>query len=194
MQWQIIEGEPEVGVSIFVPDTGVDTGPVVVQKGGVYIDAEDTTGSLFFNKLAPLGVEAIVEAVDLIDQGKAAPQVQDESQATHQGLVRNDHAAVDLTQDAEVIDRLVRGCDPQPGAHLKHGDQTVRLYDVRLGPAVDGKPGTIAAVDHEGMVVALNGGSLRIGRVRADGGKEPAKDFVSRAGLAVGDAFRSGAR
>ena len=192
MQWQIIDGEPEVGVSIFVPDEGVDTGPVVVQKGGVSMDPQETTGTLFFDKLAPLGVEAIAEAVNLIDRGRADPTDQDESKATHQGLVTDRDGAVDLSKSSEVIDRLVRGCDPQPGAHLRAGDQTVRLYGVRLESAVEGTPGSIASMDDRGIVIALRGGSLRVGRVRADGGKEAAHEFAARTGMGVGDSFQSG--
>ncbi len=181
MQWQIIDGEPEVGVTIFVPDTGVDTGPVVVQKGGVTIDATDTTGSLFFNKLAPLGVDAIVEAVNLIDTGEASLDVQDESRATHQGLVKDADAAVDLSRAAEEVDRLIRGCDPQPGAWVRFNGDPVRLYDAER---VDGggTPGDILSSDDNGMVLAVGDGAIRIGRVRADSGKEPAQAFIERSG------------
>jgi len=71
MQWQIIDGAAETGVSIFIPDQGADTGPLVVQKGGVALDPTETTGSLFFKKLYPLGVEAIVASARLIDEGRA---------------------------------------------------------------------------------------------------------------------------
>ena len=181
MQWQIIDGEPEVGVSIFIPDTGVDTGPVVVQKGGVTIDATDTTGSLFFNKLAPLGVDAIVEAVNLIDRGEASPEVQDESRATHQGLVKDADAAVDLTRPVDAVDRQIRGCDPQPGAWVRHDGNPVRLYDAER---VDGSgtPGEVLGADDQGMVIAVGDGAIRIGRVRADSGKEPAQAFLERSG------------
>ena len=91
LQWQIIDGAPETGVSIFVPDTGVDTGPIVNQKGGVTIGATDTTGSLFFNKLAPLGVQAILEAVSSIESKTVTYKTQDQSQATFQGLVKDGH-------------------------------------------------------------------------------------------------------
>ena len=173
-------------------DAGVDEGPLVVQRGGVQIDAGDTTGSLFFDKLAPLGVEAIMESVSLIDKGEDAPRQQDNSLATFQGLVQEEDAAVDFADSATVIDRLVRGCDPQPGAFVKHGEQIVRLYGAALESAADGDPGTISSVDDEGMVIALKGGSLRVGRVRADGGKESASDFLERAGLGVGDSLRAG--
>ena len=192
MHWQIIEGELESGVSIFVPDEGVDTGPLVVQKGGVAIASHETTGSLFFKKLFPLGVEALVEAVRLVDSGQAKPVAQDESRATTQGLVDDAVAALDLSRPAEELDRLVRACDPQPGATLKSGAQVVRLFDARLEPGDAGAPGTITSVDERGLCLALHGGVLCVGRVRADGGKEPAQDFAARTGLAVGARLASG--
>ncbi len=192
MQWQIIDGALETGVSIFVPDAGVDEGPVVVQKGGLEIGPQDTTGSLFFKKLAPLAVEAIVEAVTRIDDGTASPVVQDESTATFQGLVTDADAAIDLSRPADVIDRLVRGCDPQPGAHLRLGDLRVRLYDVALEAPLDAAPGTVTAIGDDGAVIAFVGGSLRVGRVRGDAGKEPASQFADRDGVSVGASFSSG--
>jgi methionyl-tRNA formyltransferase len=191
IQWQIIDGVEETGVSIFVPDQGVDTGPIVVQKGGVHIDATDTTASLFFNKLQPIGVAAILEAVDLIDSGKATPKVQDESRASHQGLIDEKVAAIDLKRSADEIDRLVRGCDPQPGAFLRLDGNPVRLFDAQLDPGSGGNPGEIVAIDEQGIVIALAGGRLRVGRVRADKSKEPANAFAARAGVTIGRRFAS---
>ena len=192
LQWQIINGASETGVSVFVPDTGIDTGPIVIQKRGVTIGATDTTGSLFFNKLAPLGVEAILEAVSEIESANASYATQDESLATFQGLVNDSDGAIDFDQPAEVIDRLVRGCDPQPGAHIRSGRQLVRLYDAILESSVDGTPGSLHKVDENGIVIALRGGALRLGRVRADKGKETAQDYVARLEIPVGHLFESG--
>jgi len=116
LAWQIIAGERESGVTVFRPDAGVDTGPIVVQKGGVAIREDDTAASLYFDRLYPLGVEAIAEAVAAIDAGTAKFTPQDESRATHQGLVDDAVARIDWSRDAAVLDRLIRGCDPQPGA------------------------------------------------------------------------------
>ncbi|MBW2280665.1 MAG: methionyl-tRNA formyltransferase [Deltaproteobacteria bacterium] len=188
LQWQIIEGERETGVTVFVPDEGADTGPVVVQKGGATIDADDTTGSLFFKKLYPLGVEAVLEAVAQVDAGADVPKAQDESRASHQGLVDDAVAAIDLTSPAEVIDRRVRGCDPQPGAWLRFRGEPLRLYDAVLEPASAGsKPGAVLEVSDGGLRIALRGGVLRVGRVRGDAGKEKATEFARRCGLAVGE-------
>ncbi len=191
IQWQIILGERESGVSVFVPDEGVDTGPIVVQKGGVSIDATDTAGSLFFKKLYPLGVDAVVEAVALIAQGSGNFVVQDESLATHQGLVDQAAAAVRLDRGADEVSRLVRGCDPQPGAYVEVGGQKVRLYDARVTEG-SGEPGTIVSIDEQGVGIALSGGVLVCGRVRADAGKEPAHEWAVRVGVKVGDTVANG--
>ncbi len=193
LQWQIILGESQTGVSIFVPDEGADTGPVVLQKGPIQIAARETVTSLFFEKLQPLGIEALVEAVELVASGRAKPQVQDESHATHQGLVDDAVAAVYLAKSAMEVDRLVRGCDPQPGAFLRFGGKPVRLFDASLEPASEATPGSVVRCDPAGLVIALRGGSLRVARVRADGAKEPAHAFAARAGLEPGSRFESGA-
>lgn len=191
MQWQIIDGVEETGVSVFVPDQGADTGPIVLQRGGVKLGPDETTASLFFEKLQPLGVDAIADAVDLIDSGHARPRAQDETRASHQGLVDDSVAAVDLARSAGEIDRLVRGCDPQPGAFVRAGGELVRLYDARLEPEERGAPGQILSVDASGLRIALRGGVLRVGRVRADMGKEAASAFCERAGLSSGDRLES---
>jgi methionyl-tRNA formyltransferase len=191
LAWQVILGEQESGVTVFVPDEGVDTGPVVVQKGGVRIEPGDTAGSLYFEKLYSLGVDAIAEAVDAIASGEARPLPQDEARATFQGLVDDAVAGIDLERPADEIDRLVRGCDPQPGAFLRLEAEPVRLYDAGLEPAVDAPPGSLVSIDERGLRIALRGGSLRVGRVRADGAKEQGAAFAARRGLRAGDRLES---
>jgi len=191
MQWQIILGERESGVTVFVPDEGVDTGPIVVQKSGIAIDDTDTTGSLFFKKLYPLGVDALVEAVMLIAEGRAQLTQQDEALATYQGLVDDGAAAVRLSTGIENVSRLVRGCDPQPGASIRVRGERVRLYDASVREG-EGELGGIVSLDERGLGIALGGGILQCGRVRADAGKEPAAQWASRAGVTVGDTVSDG--
>jgi methionyl-tRNA formyltransferase len=192
LQWQIILGERETGVTVFAPDEGVDTGPIVVQKAGVDIAGDDTSGSLYFKKLYPLGIDAIAEAVSLVESGEARPRAQDESRASFQGLVDDGVAAIDLARPAVEIDRLVRGCDPQPGAFVRLVGATLRLYDVRLEPESGAAPGTVVGVGADGLRLALRGGTLRVGRLRADGAKEPAAELARRTGLGAGERVESG--
>jgi methionyl-tRNA formyltransferase len=193
LAWQIILGETESGVTVFVPDAGVDTGPIAVQKGGVAIAPDETAGTLYFRKLYPLGLDAIAEAVRLVETGAARPRPQDESRASFQGLVDDAVARIDVTRPASEIDRLVRGCDPQPGAFVSFRGAPVRLFDTSFdGTATAERPGTVLAIDDSGVRIALRGGVLRVARVRADAAKEPAAVFAARVGLVPGRGFESG--
>jgi methionyl-tRNA formyltransferase len=186
LAWQIIEGEKESGVTVFRPDAGVDTGPIVVQKRGVTISPTHTAASLYFDALYALGVDAMVEAVEKIDAGSARYQPQDEAQATFQGLVDDAVAAIDWTRPSIEIDRRVRGCDPQPGAHTRWGGREIRLFDAQhLAEAPGGEPpGTVVGLRDGAAVIAAPGGRLLVGRVRVDGG---AKQSAADAGLTAGE-------
>jgi len=187
--WQIIDGAREAGVTVFRPDSGVDTGPIVVQKGGVEIGPEDTAGTLYFKKLYPLGVEALVEAVDRVADGSAAPAPQDESRASFQGLVDAEVARIDWSRPAAEVDGRIRGCDPQPGAHaIRESDGApVRLFDARLeaGEAPGASvPGTLLAPEGSRFRVAVAGGVISFARARVGDG---AKVAVLESGLREGE-------
>jgi len=184
--WQIMLGEQTTGVTVFQPDAGVDTGPIVVQRGGVPISETDTAATLYFQKLYPLGLDAVVEAVEAVARGNAKPVPQDESRATFQGLVDDAAARLDFSRPALELERWIRGCDPQPGAHAVLLGERVRLFDSRLLLTADGsEPGTILQVDAGGARVAARGGVLQIGRARR--GDEGKKLTPAEAGLRVGD-------
>lgn len=190
--WQIILGAQETGVTVFVPDAGVDTGPIVVQKGGVPIAPTDNAASLYFDKLYPLGVEAVIEAVDAVDRGVAQPRPQSEAGASFQGLVTDEVARIDWSRPAIELDRLVRGCDPQPGAHARRDDGVpVRLFDARLRPAAAAaEPGTVLGLEDGRLAIAARGGVLAIGKLRiGEGAKIPAAQAAG-AGVEAGARLR----
>jgi methionyl-tRNA formyltransferase len=185
LAWQIIEGERESGVTVFQPDAGVDTGPIVVQKGGVAIEASDTAATLYFDKLYPLGVEALAEAVAAVAAGTARYEPQDESRASFQGLVGDAEARLDWKQDAAALDRRIRGCDPQPGAWAQREGETVRLFGGGLLPgAATVPPGTVLGLEAGRLVVAARGGRLGIAKVRIGAG---AKLAAAECGIAAGE-------
>ena len=185
--WQIILGERESGVTVFQPDEGIDSGPIVVQKGGVAIGPTATAASLYYQDLYPLGVEALLEAVALVDGGEGKPRPQDESQATFQGLVDDAAARIDWSRPCEELDRLIRGCDPQPGAFARRGAEKLRLFDaLRLEGTANAPAGTIVAIEEGRVVIAAEGGRISAGRVRLGEGK---KVPAAEAGLAVGESL-----
>ena len=131
INWAIIQGDAETGVTWFWPDKGIDTGPILVQKS-VPIAENDTVGSIYFNTLFPMGIDAMVEAVDLIKSGNAPSIVQDESKATYEPPCRDEHAKIDFAKPAREVFNLIRGCDPQPGAFANLGEKRLRLYEASV--------------------------------------------------------------
>jgi len=189
INWALIMGDRETGLSIFWADAGIDTGPILLQKR-VPIGPDDTTGSLYFTRLFPLGVEAIAESVALIKEGRAPRLEQDESLATYEPLCNDRVARIDWERPAEELHNLIRGCDPQPGAYTVFQGKKVRLLEARHAEAVTGaRPGNVISADTDGFTVAAGGGAIRIGRVRTEEGKQEAAAYATQKGLKPGYRF-----
>jgi methionyl-tRNA formyltransferase len=187
INWSLIKGEAVTGLSLFWVDPGIDTGPILLQKE-VDVDPDDTTGSLYFNKIFPRGIEAIGEAVDLIKTGNAPRIVQDESKATYDPPCGDEHARIDWSQPAEQVYNLIRGCDPQPGAHATWQGKMLRIFNGRLQSGTNSaSAGQVTAIGAEDIAIALNGGALTVKRLRGEGAKISAAEFAKQAGLKVGD-------
>src|SRR6187401_1035623 len=182
INWPIIKGETETGLSIFWPDNGLDTGDVLLQKK-TPLGPTDTMGDLYFKRLFPMGVDAMLESVDLVKSGKAPRLKQDESKATYEGRCGPGNAHIDWGKPWEQIDRLIRGCNPAPGAWGKLGEKTVKIFDAKPLPAKDpkgiaGKLGEIVAVEADGITVVFADGRFKVTRVQADAGKVGAGEWA----------------
>jgi methionyl-tRNA formyltransferase len=186
--WQIIKGETRTGVSVFWVDPGIDTGPILLQREAA-IGPDDTAASLYYDSLFQLGVDAVIDAVQLVAAGSPPRIVQDESRASYDPLCRDEHAAIDWRRPVAEVYNLIRGCDPQPGAFVRRGDEAVRCYDARRADATAGAPGAIAAIGPEGITVNAAGAAIRIGRLRVGAKKLPAAEAAGQLGLQVGDRF-----
>jgi methionyl-tRNA formyltransferase len=190
INWAIIMGDTRTGLTVFWPDGGIDTGPILLQKE-VAVGPEDTTGTLYFNHLFPMGIEAILEAVQLVRENRAPKVPQEEARATYEPLCDDEVAAIDWRKPAREIHNLVRGCEPQPGAYTFWHGEKVRLFGATPRPSIaHHTPGTVVAIDPEGVHVALTGGFLIVSSVRAAaGGKVPAPAWCAENGLKEGDCF-----
>ena len=188
LNWPIIQGETKTGLTIIWPNQGIDTGPILLQKAaGIHPD--DTVGSLFFNKLYPMGVEALVEAIQLVKKGKAPRIPQDNSQATYEPLCREQHGIIDWTKPAQEVYNLIRGTNPQPGASTTWQEQKLKIFDselIKSAPA--GALGEVTSISENGFVVACRDGSIMVKRVQPAGsGKLSAAEFIKNANLKKGD-------
>jgi methionyl-tRNA formyltransferase len=186
INWALINGETKTGVSLFWVDEGIDTGPILLQKE-VAVDPDDTTGTLYFNKLFPVGVEAIGEAVDLIKAGNPPRIVQDESQANYDPPCGDEHARIEWGKSAQDVYNRIRGCDPQPGAYATWQSKMVRFYDCRLRrETTTATPGQVVEIGQEELSVAVPGGVIVAKKVRGEGGKVSGAEFAKQAGIEVG--------
>ena len=187
INWAIINGESKTGITIFWPDKGLDTGPILLQRE-VHIEPNDTVGSLYFNKLFPMGVEALLESVELIKEGKAPRIEQDESKATYEGICRAENAIVDWSKPAQTVYNLIRGTNPQPGASTQHKSQTLKVFDSELVGGEQGSPGEVVRVGEDGFWVSAEDGAIKVKRVQPlDSGKVLASEYVQQTNLKAGD-------
>ena len=190
INWPIINGENKTGLSIFWPDNGLDTGPILLQKD-VVIDPDDTLGSLYFNHLFPMGVDAILEAVDLVRDGTALRLNQDPAKGSYEGWCQRADVEIDWVQSMDVVYNLIRGANPQPGAWTTLNGQTVTILDSKkaIGFA-NSEPGSVVEVDADGISIGCVEGAVRVEKFKPEGaGKMSAKEFLEHYRIEPGARF-----
>jgi methionyl-tRNA formyltransferase len=189
--WPIIYGRTETGITIFRPDEGIDTGPVILQET-CEIGPDDTVTTLYFNKLYPMGVDATSKVVKMVEAGEVTFTDQDHAAATYEPPIVEHHARIRWHEPAEKLYRLIRGCNSQPGAWFTRKGEKLKIFDCKLSTdPVPGMPGRILSIDDEGFDVRLNGGVLRVSRVQAEGArKQNAGEWAAQVELKVGARFR----
>jgi methionyl-tRNA formyltransferase len=187
INWTIIQGDSKTGLTIIWPDAGIDTGPILLQKE-VAIFPDDTVGSLFFDKLYPLGIAALLEAIQLVKEGKAPRVPQDDRQATYEPLCREEHAIIDWHKPVQEVYNLIRGTNPQPGASTTWQGQKLKIYDSQLVGSTSGaNPGEIISMTDSGFTVACRDGSILVSKIRLAGSsKIDASVFIREANLKEG--------
>ena len=190
INWAVIQGDTRTGLTILWVDKGIDTGPILLQKE-IEIAPDDTTGTLNFNKLFGMGIDAMVEAVKLVKNGNAPKLPQDDSLATYEPPCSDAFAEIEWSKPAQEVYNLVRGCDPQPGAYSTINGEKVKFYQTSLiEKTEDAFPGQIISISAGEVVVALDGAKLKIGKMKREKGtKLVADEFARDMDLKVGMRF-----
>jgi methionyl-tRNA formyltransferase len=195
INWPISQGEAETGLTIFRPTDGLDEGAIILQKR-TPISENDTLGTVYFDRLFPMGVDAMLEAADLVVAGKHTETIQDESQASYEGWFRANEAKVNWHNNVNQIHNLIRACDPAPGAWTTLAGKKVQLFGsrkhlVRTFGAVKGKPGEITAIG-DSLFVTAQGGQIELSKLKhEDGKKVSAAEFAAAYGVIAGTVFGS---
>jgi methionyl-tRNA formyltransferase len=186
INWSIIQGRKETGLSIFWPDDGLDTGPILLQKS-TPIGPDDTLGSVYFDRLFPMGVEAMLESVDLVRAGKAPKIEQDHALQTYEGWCRADDCIIDWSKSGKEVYNLIRGANPSPGASTLFQGERLFIYDSKRHAGAGGKAGLVSAIDEHGVTVQTSDDAIKVERVKhGKGAKEKAFDWAQRVKLSVG--------
>jgi len=191
INWPIIRGDTRTGLTIFRPNEGLDEGPVVLQKE-CDIGPDETIGEVYFNKLFPMGVKAMLEAADLVLADKHKEVVQDESKASYEGWCREGEARIHWAHHVDSVYNIIRGCNPAPGAWTTLNGKKVQIFDARkhvfrrFGDVV-GKIGEVSGISDASFKVTAQGGHIEVLRARGEDGKKlSGGEFARAAGLAAG--------
>ena len=196
INWPIIKGDPETGLTIFRPTDGLDEGAVILQKK-TPIGPDDTLGSVYFDRLFPMGVEAMLEAADLVLAGKHRETAQDESQASYEGWCRSGEAKIDWAKPIDHVYNLVRGCNPAPGAWTTSNGKKLQIFDARKTvfrrfADVPGKIGEVTGVTAQSFKVIAQGGLIEVMKAKLEDGKKVSGgDLAQSGGIASGSLLGS---
>jgi methionyl-tRNA formyltransferase len=191
INWPISRGDRETGLTIFRPTDGLDEGAVILQKRAP-VDDND-----YFERLFPMGVQAMLEAADLVVAGKHKETAQDESQASYEGWFREAEAKIHWANHVDAIHNLIRASDPAPGAWTLLDGAKLQLFDsrkeiVRRFAAVKGKIGEVLGLEDGRLVIVAQGGRIHAGKAKlGDGKKMAVAELVSGGAIKAGQILSS---
>lgn len=190
IQWSIVHGDRETGVTLMQMDEGMDTGPILATESTL-IDRDDDAATLSA-RLSKVGAELLRRELPRYVAGELTPEPQDHASATMAPLLEKAHGRINWDQSARAVHDQIRGMNPWPGAHTILGKRHIKVYRAipsTLDPE-GARPGEVTALDHEGILVACAKGTLEIQELQESGRKRvDARAFISGRGVAVGDRF-----
>lgn len=184
IQWAVLDGEKETGITTILMDEGIDTGDILLKKT-IKIDTDETSGSLF-DKLMALGAETILETLDELEKGSLTPTKQGESPTAYAKMLTKAMGLIDFTKSAKELDCFVRGMDPWPSAYTLLSGKTLKLWKVRAVEG-SGKAGSVIGIGKESFTIACGEGAIEVLEVQLEGKKRmSAGDFLKGSTLNIG--------
>lgn len=172
IQWAVIDGEEETGVTIQQMNEGVDTGDILTQEI-IRLDRKETGASLF-DKLAVCGAELIVKTLAMIEAGSITPVKQDDSKSTHAKMLSKEMGRLDFSQDAIVLERKIRGLNSWPSAYTHYKGKTLKIWDadvVEKNSLTVNSYGEVCEVTKDSFSIQTGNGLLKIKEVQLEGKK-----------------------
>ncbi|GFO54483.1 methionyl-tRNA formyltransferase [Geomonas sp. Red276] len=184
LNWCIINGEAETGVTTMMMDVGLDTGDMLL-KAVTPIDPDEDTLALH-DRLSKLGADLLATTIDELAAGRLVAEKQDDSLTCYAPMLKKEDGQIDWEKDAASIKNLVRGMTPWPGAFTFVDGKLLKVYRVQTA-AGSGKPGEVLAANRAGIEIACGSGSILISELQLEGKKRlPAADFLAGCRLEPG--------
>lgn len=170
IQWAVIDGEKESGVTTMQMDAGLDTGDMLL-KAVVPLEKKETGGSLF-DKLAKTGADLLLKTLRGLSEGSITPEKQGESPTGYAGMLKKEMGRIDWNQDADSIERLIRGLNPWPSAYGRLDGKTLKIWDAEVTEeTTDQTPGTVVRVEKDRILVQTGEGVLAVSQLQLEGKK-----------------------
>ena len=192
IQWSIVHGDEETGVTLMQMDEGMDTGAILATASTRIEDDDDA--STLGERLSEMGAALLREQLPSYVAGELTPKPQDDAAATMAPLLNKAHGRIEWNKPARMVHNQIRGMYPWPGAYTILGDRRIKVHraiPTTLDPE-GASPGQVVALDPEGILVACAEGTLEIQELQESGRKRvDARSFASGRGVAVGDCFSS---
>ncbi len=170
IQWAILDGEKETGVTIMQMNEGLDTGDMLTK---VIVPIEDTdTGESLFDKLAEAGAKLLVETIPQIEAGTLKPEPQDDSLSTYAKMIKKEMGLIDWKKEAIVLERLVRGMNSWPSAYTHFNGKTLKVWEAAVeGGENKAEPGTVVEVTKNSIKVQTGQDLLVLKQIQLEGKK-----------------------
>ncbi len=188
MNWAIINGEAETGVTTFFLQDTVDTGSVLLQER-VKIGADDTVGNLH-DTLSHVGAEMVLQTVRLIELGKVQPQMQNDSLACPAPKIFKHDCRIDWKNSSQQVHNFVRGLSPHPASWTTHNGRVIKVYRTMIEELQSQSPGGILRCTNDTLIVGTGSGAVSIREIQQEGKRRLGiEEFLRGYAMNVGDVF-----
>lgn len=179
IQWAVIDGEKETGVTTMLMDDGLDTGDIL-KKVVVALDKKETGGSLF-DKLEQCGAQLLIDTLVEVENGTCTRTKQEEELSTYAKMLNKKLGKIDFSKTAEEIERLIRGLNPWPSAYTIYNGKTLKIWDADVvEQEVDGEPGQVVEVNKKELLIKTGKGLLSLKELQLEGKKRMEIDAFLR--------------
>ncbi len=189
IQWAVIDGEKETGITSMQMDEGLDTGDILIKRS-IEIAPKETAGTLF-ERLKPLGSEVLLETLSGLEAGMITPVKQGTPRRGYAKILKKSMGLIDFSKSAREIECFIRGMDPWPSAYTKLDGKMLKIWSADVSTLDSGRPaGTVTEIDSKSFSIACGSGTLIAKEVQPEGKKRiSVSDYLNGHALTVGTVF-----